>query len=269
MKLLLFALKPAEVYINDSIVCNLLLSLCMQVILFDHASLRAIAAHLAPPSRAVRLGTGPPASNGASWRNLLFSERRADVHFTVGGETIPAHVVILETKSDYFRIMFAASMAEANGGVVQVEGHSPAAFRALLSFLYTDEVRVEPELLPAVLMVAGQYLATELHGAALRMALRCLGTHNAMAWLITAHMNLEHLAELKAPSLKFVVEHYDECMRVCSEGGDPGEELLLAHPDLHLEVTQGFVVEHTELRKRLRESVLQRNELRQRLRGSV
>ena len=72
---------------------------------------------------------------------------------------------------------------------MNVEGHSPAAFRALLSYLYTDEVRVEPELLPAVMMVAGQYLATELHGVALKMALRCLGTHTAISYLVAAHVN--------------------------------------------------------------------------------
>ena len=92
----------------------------------------------------------------------MFSERKADVHFNVGGEIIPAHSFVLEIRSDYFRSMFSAGMAEASSSVVKVEGHSLAAFRALLSYLYTDEVRVEPELLPAVMMVG--------HGSARRCA---------------------------------------------------------------------------------------------------
>ena len=167
-------------------------------------------------------------------RDLIFSEQRADVHFRVGGDIIPAHAIVMEIRSIYFRSMFASGTVEANGSMVKVEGHSPAAFRALLSYLYTDEVRVEPELLPAVLMVAGQYLATELHSVALRMALRCLGMHNAVSWLVTAHMHPEHLAGLKPPALKLVVEQYDECMQFLADEG--GEEMLVAHPELHLEV---------------------------------
>ena len=150
---------------------------------------------------------------------MLFNKRRVDVNFDVGGEIIPAHSFVLEIRSEYFRNMFSYCMAEANGAVVKVEGHSPAAFCALLSYLYTDEVCVEPELLPAVMMVAGQYLATDLHCAALRMALRCLGTQTAISYLVAAHVNPEHLAKLKAPALKLVVEKYDECVEDCVEGG--------------------------------------------------
>ena len=52
-------------------------------------SFRAIDAHLTPPSCAVHLGAGSLSTLGASWRGLLFSERRADVHFRVGDETLP------------------------------------------------------------------------------------------------------------------------------------------------------------------------------------
>ena len=156
------------------------------------------------------------------------------MHFSVGEDVIAAHSLVLATRSDYFRGMFNAGMAEAYGAAVKVEGHSPAAFRALLSYLYTDEVRVEPELLQAVMMVAGQYLATDLHGATLRMALRCLGTHTAISYLVAAHANPEQLADLKAPALKMVVEQYDECVDACVE---VGARLLAVHPELYHEVT--------------------------------
>ena len=223
-------------------------SLFAQVILGEKGndSFRAIDALLTPPSLAVRLGTGPCSTLGASLRDLLFSEQRADVHFSVGGEIIPAHAVVLKIRSVYFRSMFTAGMAEANGSVVKVEGHSPDAFRALLSYLYTGEVQVEPELLPAVMMVAGQYLATELHGVALRMALRCIGTHNAVSWLVTAHVNPEHLAVLKTSALHWVVVQYDECTAACVEGA---AQLLSAHLELMLEVT-GLI--HSRLRESLK-----------------
>ena len=181
----------------------------------------------------------------------MFSERRADVRFDVGDEIIPAHSLVLESRSDYFRSMFAADMAEAHMGMVKVEGHPPVAFRALLSYLYTEEVGVEPELLPAVMMLAGQYLAKDLHGTALRMALHCLGMHNAVSWLITAHVNPEHLAGLKAPALQCLVECYDECMAACD--GEGGVQRLVVHPELNLELTQALVAQNKVLRKRLRE----------------
>ena len=104
-------------------------------------------------------------------------------------------------------------------------------------------------MLPAVMMVAGQYLATDLHGAALRMALRCLGTHTAISYLVSAHLNPEHLAVLKAPTLKLVVEQYDECIGACAGGGS---RLLAVHPELMIEVTEAITADRTMLREALK-----------------
>ena len=124
-------------------------------------------------------------------------------------------------------------------------------------------------------------------GAALRMALRCLGTHNAVSYLVAAHANPEHLADrkaaaigmalhdlgthtavhylvaahedpqhladLKAPAMKLVVEHGAMSARLAWKGGW-GAQLLVAHPELMSEVT-GLI--HSRLRealKRKRES---------------
>ena len=63
------------------------------------------------------------------------------------------------------------------------------------------------------------------------MALRCLGTHTAISYLVAAHVNPEHFAELKAPARQLVLEQYNDCVRACA-GGD---ELLVALPELRLE----------------------------------
>ena len=68
--------------------------------------------------------------------------RRTDV----SGTRIHAHRNILAARSDYFSNMFGSQCREAQpGAVVTVGETTPAAFKKLLAYLYSDELELDDE----------------------------------------------------------------------------------------------------------------------------
>ena len=82
-----------------------------------------------------------PSARISEFGSLLDDPTRVDVTFVVNNERIPAHRIILAARSTYFRTMFSSGMKEAQeGNDIIVQDTSPAAFRAMLLYLYTDEL---------------------------------------------------------------------------------------------------------------------------------
>jgi speckle-type POZ protein len=74
---------------------------------------------------------------------LLRTRTGADVTFVVSGEAFPAHKAILAARSPVLLAEFFGHMRETSSGRVEVQGIAPAAFKAMLQFVYTDTA---PEL---------------------------------------------------------------------------------------------------------------------------
>ena len=93
----------------------------------------------------------------------------ADVTFLVGQPSssesqrrrIPAHKYILCTGSTVFYAMLYGSLAEVNDEIV-VPDVDPDAFLALLNYLYTDEIHLEPDNVLATLYAAKKYIVPYL-----------------------------------------------------------------------------------------------------------
>jgi hypothetical protein len=82
-----------------------------------------------------------PSARISEFGSLLDDPTRVDVTFVVNNERIPAHRTILAARSTYFRTMFSSGMKEAQeGNDIIVQDTSPEAFRAMLLYLYTDEL---------------------------------------------------------------------------------------------------------------------------------
>ncbi|KAL5230057.1 hypothetical protein ABZP36_028833 [Zizania latifolia] len=82
----------------------------------------------------------PPSDIGAHLGGLLDSLRGADVSFVVGGENFPAHRAVLAARSPVFRAGLLGNMSESTSSRITLRDIEPATFRALLRFIYTDEL---------------------------------------------------------------------------------------------------------------------------------
>jgi speckle-type POZ protein len=86
----------------------------------------------------------PPSDLAEQFGKLLLEEEETDVVFSVGGETFPAHKVVLAARSPVFKAQLYGNMKEAKARRVAVEDMQPGVFRALLKFIYiyTDALPV-------------------------------------------------------------------------------------------------------------------------------
>nr|XP_023998535.1 BTB/POZ domain-containing protein 1-like [Salvelinus alpinus] len=79
---------------------------------------------------------------------LFNNELLSDVRFIVGkgrqAQRIPAHKFVLAAGSAVFDAMFNGGMATTSAEI-ELPDVEPAAFLALLRFLYSDEVHIGPE----------------------------------------------------------------------------------------------------------------------------
>ncbi|CAL5007566.1 unnamed protein product [Urochloa decumbens] len=82
----------------------------------------------------------PPSDLSEHFGKLLLEKEKADVTFSVGGETFPAHRMVLATRSPVFKAELYGQMKERRARHVTVEDIQPDVFKALLQFIYTDSL---------------------------------------------------------------------------------------------------------------------------------
>ena len=89
-------------------------------------------------------------------------------------------------------------MREAQrGNDIVIQGTSPAAFRALLLYLYTDELTFDDTLVLDVLRKAKELELTRVYNHCERRCERGLSAHNAVLWFMQAdEFALEGLREI-------------------------------------------------------------------------
>ncbi|XP_022147691.1 BTB/POZ and MATH domain-containing protein 5-like [Momordica charantia] len=81
----------------------------------------------------------PESNIGAHFGALLENLEGSDVTFNVDGENFQAHKLILAARSPIFRFEFF-NMLEENKQEIIVKGLEPNVFKALLHFMYTDNI---------------------------------------------------------------------------------------------------------------------------------
>lgn len=122
---------------------------------------------------------------------LFNKEILSDVHFLVGKgsqqQRIPAHKFVLSVGSAVFDALFNGAMATQNSEI-ELPDVEPAAFLALLCFLYSDEVFIGPESVMMTLYTAKKYAVPALEKACVDF-LKCnLSSDNAFMMLTQARL---------------------------------------------------------------------------------
>ncbi|XP_077988705.1 BTB/POZ domain-containing protein 2-like [Glandiceps talaboti] len=122
---------------------------------------------------------------------MFNNEILSDVHFIVGKgmqtQRIPAHKFVLSVGSAVFYAMFNGGMA-TQSAEVELPDVEPAAFLALLRFLYSDEVQIGPETVMTTLYTAKKYAVPALESACVEFLKRNLSADNAFMLLTQARL---------------------------------------------------------------------------------
>ncbi|KAI1301294.1 BTB/POZ domain-containing protein 2 [Halotydeus destructor] len=158
------------------------------------------------PFNASQSVTSSPSSNNIAsfnWQSTKWSvkdrlsaifnkEMLADVHFVVGKGTppvrIPAHKFVLSIGSAVFDAMFNGKMAHTEPDI-ELPDVEPAAFLALLKFLYTDEVSsIGPETVMTTLYTAKKYAVPSLEKNCVDFLKLHLNSDNAFMLLTQARL---------------------------------------------------------------------------------
>jgi speckle-type POZ protein len=87
----------------------------------------------------------PPSDIGIHLGRLLDHTDGTDVSFIVNGEKFPAHRAVLAARSPVFKAELFGSMAEATMSSITLNDIAPATLKAMLRFIYTDELSAEDE----------------------------------------------------------------------------------------------------------------------------
>ncbi|CAM0957750.1 unnamed protein product [Alopecurus aequalis] len=88
----------------------------------------------------------PPSDIGTHLGRLLDHTDGTDVSFIIDDERLPAHRAVLAARSPVFRAELFGSMAESTMSSITLHDITPATFKAMLRFIYTDELHAEDEL---------------------------------------------------------------------------------------------------------------------------
>ncbi|XP_046386661.1 BTB/POZ domain-containing protein 1-like isoform X2 [Ischnura elegans] len=122
---------------------------------------------------------------------LFNNEILSDVHFIVGRDNqqqrIPAHKFVLTVGSGVFDAMFNGTLA-TQSETIELPDVEPAAFLALLRFLYSDEVCIEPETVMTTLYTAKKYVVPALEKHCVEFLKGNLCSENAFLLLTQARL---------------------------------------------------------------------------------
>ncbi|WIA29072.1 hypothetical protein OEZ86_011583 [Tetradesmus obliquus] len=167
---------------------------------------------------------------------LLEAAESADVTFEVCDERIKAHKLILTTQCDYFRKMLAPDQfAEGSTNTVKVQDTTPAAFKALLRYLYTDELCFSDDTILDVMLLAQKMVIARVLNHCLVHVRHNLSPRNVVAWLIWAD---EHsgFGELRCTAFNYLVSNFKDVRKDKQQLA----HLLARRPDLVMDVMLGL-----------------------------
>ncbi|KAJ4844640.1 BTB/POZ and MATH domain-containing protein 4 [Turnera subulata] len=166
----------------------------------------------------------PESDIGSQFGMLLDNLEGSDVTFLVGGEKFHAHKLVLAARSPFFRSKFLVSSEEEKHEVI-INDLEPKVFKAMLHFIYRDNLTEEVDMVPSgsphasvsETLTAKLLAAADTYGMD-RLRLMCEShlckdiSVNSVASVL-ALADCHHATELKSVCLKFAAENLAAVMR--------------------------------------------------------
>lgn len=156
----------------------------------------------------------PPSDIGKQFGQLLETKRGTDVTFEVDGEIFDAHKLVLAARSPVFRAQLFGPMKEKHMQGIKVDDMEAPVFKALLHYIYWDELPEMQELTGlnskgASTLIAQHMLAAADRYGLERLKLLCeaklcedVAINTVATTLALAEQH--HCLQLKAECLKFI-----------------------------------------------------------------
>ncbi|XP_021348931.1 BTB/POZ domain-containing protein 6-like [Mizuhopecten yessoensis] len=146
-----------------------------------------------------------------SLNHILTNEVGSDVTFLVGtnGKKIPAHKLILTSRSPVFFAMFNGPMAET--GDVKLPDITEQAFTPFLTYMYTDQIALTVQTVVPVFNVARKYCVDVLVTVCYNFLQTNLSPANACFLLEQSHAYTED--QLMAACLKVIGESPEKIIK--------------------------------------------------------
>lgn len=232
--------------VDDTIIIRYTIEL---VVSSGGALSRAAGSPAAPKAPTIQV---PPSTLGVDMSSLLDAGENADVTFKVEDEEMPAHKIMLSTRSAVFRALLNAPMREGAEGVVTLEDVRAPVFRALLHFIYTDALPEELEgsslgvaMAQHLLVAADRFALARLRRICERRLCETVEVESVATTLALAEQN--HAEELKRVCLEFVSKNLSVVMT--SEGY---QHMVSSCPQLQAELLHTIAVSNAERTQRAR-----------------
>ncbi|XP_062187814.1 BTB/POZ and MATH domain-containing protein 3-like [Phragmites australis] len=175
----------------------------------------------------------PPSDMGHCFKELLRVGIGCDITFEVGDEKVRAHKWILAARSPVFKAQFFGPIGNPDIHRVVVEDVEPVIFKAMVNFIYADELHIH-ELAGSVSLWTSTVVVQHLLAAADRYGLDrlCLLCEAKLCDELTAETvattlalaEQHHCAELKSACLKFAAVRENLGAVMETEGFDYLEE---------------------------------------------
>ncbi|XP_067872382.1 BTB/POZ domain-containing protein 2 isoform X2 [Heterodontus francisci] len=154
---------------------------------------------------------------------LFNNEILSDVHFLVGKgmgtQRIPAHRFVLAVGSAVFDAMFNGGMATTSTEI-ELPDVEPAAFLALLKFLYSDEVQIGPETVMTTLYTAKKYAVPALEAHCVEFLKKNLRADNAFMLLTQVRWNIHVVHDNCLQKKLRKMRHRAICGNTCIRSGE-------------------------------------------------
>ncbi|CAA3002781.1 BTB/POZ and MATH domain-containing protein 3-like isoform X1 [Olea europaea var. sylvestris] len=144
----------------------------------------------------------PPSDMGENLTYLLDSELGCDIVFQVGEETFKAHKLILATRSPVFRAQFFGLVGNPNADKVELEDIEPSIFKAMLQFIYSDNLVDLDEITGSTSTCTSAIMMQHLLAASDRFGL------DRLKQLCEAKLCEEVSAETVATTLSLAEQHH-------------------------------------------------------------
>ncbi|KAK1437266.1 hypothetical protein QVD17_03055 [Tagetes erecta] len=181
---------------------------CLQI----HCCVGVVGSHMeGPKTYSIYV---PPSDIGQHFGQLLECGKGSDVSIEVKDETFLAHKLVLAARSPVLRAQLFGPMRDQNSGCIKVEDIEPPVFKALLHFMYWDNLPNMEELTglntkwASTLMFQHLLAAADLYGLD-RLKLICetnlcqnIAINTVATTLALAEQH--HCFQLKSMCLKFV-----------------------------------------------------------------